>query len=699
MSESGSSLLRLIQNNETPLLDLLVRESIQNSLDAAKGGGTQVRIDFKTGSFEPLLLNKHLEGITKPLNEKYGAIGNKCKFLEIRDSNTTGLTGPSSYKDVKKDNNGVNIYGNLLKLVYEICKPQLEEGAGGSWGLGKTIYFRLGIGLVIYYTRILENNQYKSKLAACFVEDENSLNAILPCKGEISRGIAWWGKVQQDGKSIPTENEIEINQILDVFGIQPYKNETGTTVIIPYLDEEKLLSEVYPKNETTQQSGRPYWTNSVPEYLKIAVQRWYAPRINNSKYPYGSFFKAYINGKKIETEKMLPLFRIARELYIFATGTTPEDSFLKDIKAEPFVESIKTRGSFKSDTTAGTIAYVKLNKEQLCMLPPANQYSPYHQIDNYYDENRESNPPIVLFTRKPGMIVGYDYNSTWTHGMIKTVSEEYIIGIFVANSYNVFAGNEKLTLDEYIRKGEKADHTSWSDHNAEGVNRKIVNLIQQQVCRKVNQKFESNVYDNTIRKPVGLSRALADILLPSSAFGRLPKHQKTASEKPKPLEGKKDDTNPVSPVISGTRATSFKTGTPLFSERGITVPFSLYAKDTSTVRIEAFLNTDFKKYNSSLWESEDGVGEAFPLSFTEFRITDITENKQKADLTKIDLQIDTRILACQSSYAGFEFKKDSISKKPVVIEFTPKKEKLLFRGVLSFVTEDHSVKWTIDLSK
>ena len=34
MSESGSSLLKLIQNNSTPTIDLLVRESIQNSLDA-----------------------------------------------------------------------------------------------------------------------------------------------------------------------------------------------------------------------------------------------------------------------------------------------------------------------------------------------------------------------------------------------------------------------------------------------------------------------------------------------------------------------------------------------------------------------------------------------------------------------------------------------------------------------------------------
>ena len=35
MTQTGSSLLKLIQNNNMPALDLLVRESIQNSLDAS----------------------------------------------------------------------------------------------------------------------------------------------------------------------------------------------------------------------------------------------------------------------------------------------------------------------------------------------------------------------------------------------------------------------------------------------------------------------------------------------------------------------------------------------------------------------------------------------------------------------------------------------------------------------------------------
>lgn len=165
MSESGSSLLRLIQNQDMPLLDLFVRESVQNSLDAAASDVEYVNVDMVTGTFKPAALNRHLEKIEDRLNRRYSSVSQN--FIAVRDSNTIGLTGPVRYKDVRN-----NSFGNLLKLVYEICKPQSTEGAGGSWGLGKTIYFRLGIGLVLYYSRIRQNGKYQSRLVACLVEDE-----------------------------------------------------------------------------------------------------------------------------------------------------------------------------------------------------------------------------------------------------------------------------------------------------------------------------------------------------------------------------------------------------------------------------------------------------------------------------------------------------------------------------------------------
>ena len=67
MTESGSSLLRLIQNQDMPLLDLLVRESVQNSLDARRSNeSSKVFVDITVGKFDAPSLNEHFEAIQKP---------------------------------------------------------------------------------------------------------------------------------------------------------------------------------------------------------------------------------------------------------------------------------------------------------------------------------------------------------------------------------------------------------------------------------------------------------------------------------------------------------------------------------------------------------------------------------------------------------------------------------------------------------
>ena len=137
MTESGSSLLRLIQNQSMPLLDLLVREAVQNSLDATNKSDPFVAVDISVKDFRAKDLNKHFDSIHHTLNSRFPS-AQPYKSIVVRDSNTFGLTGPVRYKDVVD-----NRFGNLLKLVYEICKPQQDEGAGGSWVSVKQFIFAL----------------------------------------------------------------------------------------------------------------------------------------------------------------------------------------------------------------------------------------------------------------------------------------------------------------------------------------------------------------------------------------------------------------------------------------------------------------------------------------------------------------------------------------------------------------------------
>ena len=90
----GSSALKLMQNNNMPTLDLVVRESIQNSLDAALYNVNDVRVNFSYGEFFTNHFSKEFPSIEKVINEKINK--EKSKFISISDRNTIGLTGDLS---------------------------------------------------------------------------------------------------------------------------------------------------------------------------------------------------------------------------------------------------------------------------------------------------------------------------------------------------------------------------------------------------------------------------------------------------------------------------------------------------------------------------------------------------------------------------------------------------------------------------
>lgn len=516
MTQSGSSLLKLIQNNKTPVLDLLVRESLQNSLDAHKEDVKSVTVEYLTGDFSSSALGDELEGIGSALKKRFSV--DRCQYLAVCDSDTVGLTGEMDVQNVKD-----NQYGNLLKLVYEICKPQEAEGAGGSWGLGKTVYFRIGIGLVIYYSRIEDGTgNYSSRLAASFVEDENSPDAIIPeYNGMIRRGIAWWGDEIRENTTIPVTDEEYIRKFLGIFNIDPYEgNKTGTAIIIPYVNPEMLLeNNRIDYTDALDEHLLPYWYSSLENYLRIAVQRWYAPRLCNPKYPYGAFLKVLINGEGISADSMEPVFKTVQTLYNRATYCNEKD-FLSDNGISSPVSKIKIN-KFLDDSIAGNVACVKIPGNILGMDPPHNKPEPsvYFNCDI---TDKTSNRPLIFFVRKPGMIVAYENVSEWTVGIPSTSKSEYIFGIFVLSSLNTFKNSAGPvdSLEEYIRKSEMADHTSWNDWSHAGFNPRIVSKIQKGVTKAIGSEYAADDIEHKTKENSELSRFIGDIILPPDGFGK-----------------------------------------------------------------------------------------------------------------------------------------------------------------------------------
>ncbi len=129
------------------LADALVRESVQNSLDARRGRApVRVRFRFARGSraldaasaakyFHGF--DRHLDAASPELNAGLPRDPSTIPFLLIEDSGTRGLTGdPAGDPDLDDDGSRNDFY-YFWRNVGRSSKGELDRG---RWGLGKAVF-------------------------------------------------------------------------------------------------------------------------------------------------------------------------------------------------------------------------------------------------------------------------------------------------------------------------------------------------------------------------------------------------------------------------------------------------------------------------------------------------------------------------------------------------------------------------------
>lgn len=526
----GSVTLKSLQNDNVPELDLLVREAIQNSSDAAlKEDGDSYSVNFLSGKFIPKQLNSFLTGIENFLNGKFP--NDLADFLEIRDTKTSGLSGNIRKADIKKDD-----HGNYFKLIYDTGKRQTISTAGGNWGFGKSVYYRVGIGIVIFYSRIKNwNQEYEDRLIITLVEDEgkvdsNGIDASILGKLEpLSAGKAWWGIKSEDSDDLlPLQDTELIQPILDVFKIKPFKEkETGTSVIIPYLRTDELLEGIIPVESDIRQDVKEHfknvWISSVSDYLRLAIQKWYSPKIHNREL-IGICKKKWllvsVDNVPIKKQDMLPFFRLAQELYTTALGK----SYNYDYESREFpgivALPVNVRAYFDSGTTSGYVAVIRISKDIL--NGNENVLSPYDYIGKF-EADGGLNEPIVMFARDPGMIIDFALTGPWVKNLTPPDNEnEFIFAFYVPTTEKIIKKDFKepkyagMALGEYLRECEASDHMEWNDP----VKMKIVERIQKNTVNAILSHEKNNTLNSIESTTSKLANKLGKLLLPKIGYGK-----------------------------------------------------------------------------------------------------------------------------------------------------------------------------------
>jgi hypothetical protein len=215
--------------------DALVREAIQNSLDARH------KSDKQPGS--PVRVRIHLSGDDGALSaraakEWFGTIwphvsadgngladrpvaGQACPFIVVEDFGTTGLDGDPSAFAVNRSR--PNDFLNFFRAVGYSDKGQHSKG---SWGVGKTVFPRSSrISGFIGYT--VRASDVRRMLLGRSILRYHSVGDV-PYKSDGYSGVQ-----REDGFVLPTEDADVIGAFQRDFRIER-RVEPGLSVVVPW---------------------------------------------------------------------------------------------------------------------------------------------------------------------------------------------------------------------------------------------------------------------------------------------------------------------------------------------------------------------------------------------------------------------------------------------------------------------------------
>lgn len=226
-------------------LEAVIRESLQNSLDATDGGGepVEVRIYFsgENDKLPPEKLKPYFAGgeqrFTAPKNglaSPETVMSEDCRFLVIEDFHTTGLTGIVDARPVVEDVAHRNDWNYHNYFSRENGSTKVGAGTLGSWGAGKCVFQRAS-RLKCSFTYSVRDN-YEPR---AFVAGKATLQIHTDINHDTWKPDGWFGIINENNgetkkHKLPITDSAFIAQFREDFNIVR-KDEPGTSVVIPYI--------------------------------------------------------------------------------------------------------------------------------------------------------------------------------------------------------------------------------------------------------------------------------------------------------------------------------------------------------------------------------------------------------------------------------------------------------------------------------
>ncbi len=400
--------------------ELLVREAIQNSVDAWLPGAGPVRVSFRLQHHVEREKEFLLEGVSlKPFMDRVDAFretlpsgnviekssdpGAPLHLLYIEDFNTVGLGG--GLQDPKHGH-----FFRLLFLIGEGSKADNNDGSGGSFGFGKGVYAHNSNIRMIFVFSVFEPSQETNhtwaRLLGC---------AYLPgheFQEEQWTGRAWFG-LPPDEKEIgqapyPIIDE-EAVLLAEKLGFSPRpQGDFGTSVLIVGCDSQEGIISA--------------------EKLKTAAETWWWPRLIDGDLNVELFEQG------VRVPGLDPAGRMDLQPFIRCRNAIRRGHGDDDVAMHPF--------NRKHGLNLGELALTAIHPDH-----------PSHEAlnrDSDDAEDRQGKAPAhrsVAYIRRPGMVVTY---RAWSMASLMSA-----VGAFEAHG----------DVDRYLKLSEPMEHDRWDPHS------------------------------------------------------------------------------------------------------------------------------------------------------------------------------------------------------------------------------------------
>lgn len=203
--------------------DKLVRENIQNALDARLTNNIPINVRFIFGETDCINdeyftgLVSHAKSANIISNEK---LPDRIPYLTIEDFNTKGLDGPLSRDEVGE------IKGNYLNFWWGEGESDKGGKNAGRFGLGKTVYHGASKLSTFFGYTVRASDCKELLLGKALLRSHKHID------GKRYTYFAYYS--EYDGKAII--DSIKLSEFKKTFAITR-TNESGLSVIIPLLVE------------------------------------------------------------------------------------------------------------------------------------------------------------------------------------------------------------------------------------------------------------------------------------------------------------------------------------------------------------------------------------------------------------------------------------------------------------------------------